>query len=690
MRVRSYPDKNYKAVFTKSGKTLHFKHRKDEPYQELAYPEILDVSVNNKCMSPEIKVPGIVGCEAYCYVAAKKTGHNYDDIVGKAKKYWGSMKPEDRPFQIACLDKSEYVATPNGLKPIGDIEIGDSVLSDSGQPAKVINKVSSRKQGVRLIGNKGFNVTCTPDHLFQLDDGSVNVAQNLVGHRLATVPRDNTTWNLAPLDLAPYAKPSSRVPGRRGGASGGTVKKDTVRLMHTLPFVPRYIEIDHDLMWFYGLVTAEGFSRGIALHKKEIAIANRAIKIYSKITGGLGAAIRPNKENGITVEFYKPLVFRSIFFGAMRQAHGARNKNLSFCFGMPKGLVQSALLGLFDGDGAYMEGVDKRYDTPTYKASLKTSSCQLALEVNYLLRWKFGIHPSVIKGRNGTRFIDGRELPKTKYYVVAVNKNSDVAMLFPDRFSPALYEFKYNKKSLNAFQDYIEIKEIQDVGEIDAVDVTVDCDSHLFAISHGVITHNCGGAGEPTMHPDFPEFLKTVHDLGIMGNYTTNSLHLSPKVLDATEKYAGGVAITCHAHLEKHWRRGIEKLTSRGIRTNLHIIPMSMADVDKFVNIFNEYKDVIEHFVLLPYQAIGFGKPIDMEPIYEYLFDDVLYGMSSEERQQVAYGAYFYDELKKREWLKADLYEHGLLSKYLDMDGSMSLHPSSYDWQSPPLETNLI
>lgn len=190
-----------------------------------------------------------------------------------------------------------------------------------------------------------------------------------------------------------------------------------------------------------------------------------------------------------------------------------------------------------------------------------------------------------------------------------------------------------------------------------------------------------GGAGEPTIHPDFPEFLKTVKELGIMPNYTTNGMHMTPKVLEATEKYAGGVAVTCHKHLKKHWVRAIEKLS--GItRLNLHIIPMSIEDVDEFLEQFYAYKDVVEYFVILPYQSVGFGGPLDTNSIYEYLFTKIE-EMEYENQKQIAYGAYFYEELLRRPQIKASLYEHGLFSKYMSLKDSGSLYNSSFEWQTP-------
>lgn len=194
-----------------------------------------------------------------------------------------------------------------------------------------------------------------------------------------------------------------------------------------------------------------------------------------------------------------------------------------------------------------------------------------------------------------------------------------------------------------------------------------------------------GGSGEPTLHPDFCEFLKTLRELEIMPNYTTNGMHLSPEILETTEKYAGGVAVTCHKHLRKHWTKAVDKL-SPITRLNLHIIPMSLEDVDSFVEDFHTYKDKVEYFVILPYQAIGFGKPINTEELYSYLFDTVIKNMSEEDQKRIAYGAYFYDELLKRPWIKASLYKHNLFSKYMVMDGKGSLYNSSFEWDSPVME----
>ncbi len=191
-----------------------------------------------------------------------------------------------------------------------------------------------------------------------------------------------------------------------------------------------------------------------------------------------------------------------------------------------------------------------------------------------------------------------------------------------------------------------------------------------------------GGSGEPTLHPEFPNFVTTLRELGIMPNYTTNGMHLSRRVLDATEAYCGGVAVTCHKHLRPHWEKAIGKLAPV-TRLNLHIIPMSIDDVDDFVQIFHEYKGVVEYFVMLPYQSVGFGGEIaGIEDVHDYMFDCILQ-LSPQERQQIAYGAYFHDDLKERPALKAGLYDHRAFSKYLVLEGDGYLCNSSFEWETP-------
>ena len=183
------------------------------------------------------------------------------------------------------------------------------------------------------------------------------------------------------------------------------------------------------------------------------------------------------------------------------------------------------------------------------------------------------------------------------------------------------------------------------------------------------------GGGEPTSHPDFVELLKTFKELGIEPNYTTNGMiphsYYGDSVFEATKDYCGGVAVSCHPHLEKYWRLSAVDFLSMDIRLNFHIIISDKESIDLFKNIYYEWKDDIDYFVLLPYTPQGRAeqKGIDWEYLLKRLPDDT---------SKIAFGAGFYPYLLRgNHGIKVSLYEPEILSKFLDMK-DMKLYKSSF------------
>ena len=58
-----------------------------------------------------------------------------------------------------------------------------------------------------------------------------------------------------------------------------------------------------------------------------------------------------------------------------------------------------------------------------------------------------------------------------------------------------------------------------------------------------------GSTGEPTIHPEFCQFLETVFNTGVVPNYTTNGItiakddELSKQILEATRKFVGRISL---------------------------------------------------------------------------------------------------------------------------------------------------
>ena len=179
------------------------------------------------------------------------------------------------------------------------------------------------------------------------------------------------------------------------------------------------------------------------------------------------------------------------------------------------------------------------------------------------------------------------------------------------------------------------------------------------------------GGGEPTSHPEFIEVLKTFKDLGIEPNYTTNGMHLNNRILEATGKYCGGVAVSCHPHLAVYWSDAANLLVENRTRLNFHIIISDKLSIDEFREIYDEWKNEVEYFVLLPYGNQGRApeKKID----WEYLLTKL-----PENTSQIAFGANFYPYLLQGNHdIKVSLYEPEIMSKFLDLK-DMKIYPSSF------------
>lgn len=185
-----------------------------------------------------------------------------------------------------------------------------------------------------------------------------------------------------------------------------------------------------------------------------------------------------------------------------------------------------------------------------------------------------------------------------------------------------------------------------------------------------------GASGEATLHERFKEVLRLFHDLGIVPNYTTNAMHMTDEVMEATSRYCGGVAITLHRHLEKHWRDGIAKLKQANIRTNVHIIVSDEQSIKWATDIYSEFCSDIEYFVLLPYMNVGFAanhpKTIDYTGLGSWL-DKVA------DEGKIAFGSGFYEWLKTHRKYDVSIYEPEICSKYLLLSDPIKIMNNSFE-----------
>lgn len=188
-----------------------------------------------------------------------------------------------------------------------------------------------------------------------------------------------------------------------------------------------------------------------------------------------------------------------------------------------------------------------------------------------------------------------------------------------------------------------------------------------------------GGAGESTMHPDWIDFVKTVKDLNILPNYTTNGMHLSKSILKATEDACGGVALSWHPHIPQVFHNAYKRLSSIQTKLNFHVIVGAEQSLEDLKMLYDKYRDGVEYFVILPYQEAGRGKKINnIKDVWTECFNWIK-GLNDD---KFAFGALFYEWMKENgtNGIDISMYEPEIFSGYRMMDENYkTLYKSSYD-----------
>jgi len=237
---------------------------------------------------------------------------------------------------------------------------------------------------------------------------------------------------------------------------------------------------------------------------------------------------------------------------------------------------------------------------------------------------------------------------------------------FPEFYDVKITE-KCNGKCLWCYQD-------SNPGDKHYMDALKKIDLFFGAMTNNQKPYQVAiGGGEPTMHPNFVDILEKFHNLGITPNYTTNGMHYSNKLLEATKNYCGGVAVSCHDHLYGYWSNFARIMAHEEVHTNLHLIISDKDSIDSFTRTFIEFEDKINYFVLLPHAAQG--RAVSKELGIKYLINR----LRELESTKIAFGALFYPYLAEyKDEFSLSLYEPEIMSKYLDL-GNMQLYKSSFN-----------
>lgn len=244
---------------------------------------------------------------------------------------------------------------------------------------------------------------------------------------------------------------------------------------------------------------------------------------------------------------------------------------------------------------------------------------------------------------------------------------------------PEIYDIAINSKCFGACS-YCYIEATHQGTNYERVVDKINSYFGAMALNERPFQVAIGGAGEPTLHPDFIDVLKTFRELQIAPNYTTNGMHVSDEIIQATSEYCTGVALTAHKHLSKHWHRalfGFAEVADKGHFTlNLHVVVNGdLADLTRW---YDDYAHIVDHFVLLPMMAVGFAEDVQVQRDWDALWRFI----DNREAGKFAYGAHAYEQLVADN-RKAYLYPPHQYTRYIDFKGDGSLYTSSFDWKNP-------
>lgn len=115
------------------------------------------------------------------------------------------------------------------------------------------------------------------------------------------------------------------------------------------------------------------------------------------------------------------------------------------------------------------------------------------------------------------------------------------------------------------------------------------------------------GGGNPNQHPNFVKILKMTRDgYGIVPSYTTNGRGLIKKILNATNKFCGAVAVSAY-YPYKEMILAIKLLRDYGIKTNIHYV-LHRESIDTAIDwLINPplFLEDINALIFLNYKAMG-------------------------------------------------------------------------------------
>ena len=164
--IKEYP--------TASAHAGHFKSLLNELALKKSFrPDIIFIDYLNICSSSRFRGGGNVNS----YTLVKSIA---EELRGLAVEFSVPIVSATQTTRSGyCLDLKTQVQTPQGLKELSNIQVGDLVLSNTGYNEVLNVFPKSKKKSYKITLEDGKEIICSEEHLFPTQNGEVNIKGGL-------------------------------------------------------------------------------------------------------------------------------------------------------------------------------------------------------------------------------------------------------------------------------------------------------------------------------------------------------------------------------------------------------------------------------------------------------------------------------------------------------------------------------
>jgi radical SAM protein with 4Fe4S-binding SPASM domain len=125
--------------------------------------------------------------------------------------------------------------------------------------------------------------------------------------------------------------------------------------------------------------------------------------------------------------------------------------------------------------------------------------------------------------------------------------------------------------------------------------------------SEKVFQFALGGRGDPEQHEQLEDILRISRDYGIVPNFTTSGLKLTPEIAMLCKQYVGAIAVSWYRN--KYTLDAIIMLLQAGVKTNIHYVLGNNTIEEAIERLRNRsFPNGINAVIFLLHKPVGLGE----------------------------------------------------------------------------------